>query len=120
MKYKLVVFVPLLVLMGCSHKHTCIVRNVTKNEIYARDLESGTDKVFVYHDRCDHLEFIYPGDTFECVSNNAFTYKQSTVIDVPRMGYLMTNIDSLNARQDRKWHENLKQAGYKQYAKVVR
>ncbi len=120
MKYKLVVFVPLFVLIGCEHKHTCLVRNVHKNEIYAYDIESGKNKTFVYHGRYDHFEYIYPGDTFECISNNRFEYKYNTVIDIPYMGHLMTNIDSLNARQNRKWREKLKQAGYEKYNQIVR
>ena len=101
---------PLLVLMGCSHKHKCIVKNIHENEICAYDLESGTYKTFVYHGRYDHFEYIYPGDTFECVSDNGFQYRHNNVIDIPRMGYMITNCDSLNNRQTRVWHEKLRQA----------
>lgn len=107
-KYKLLVFLPLFLLIGCNNKNKCIVKQVSDNKIYVRDIHTGTTKVLVMNTRWDHLTYVLPKDTIDFFANNG-VYKQSAVVQIPQDGHLLLNGDSLQVRQHRYYyHKQIK------------
>lgn len=107
MKYRLVAFIPLFVLMGCNKEHKAVVQNIARNEVFIKDLETNENKKLVMNTEYGHLEFVAPKDTVTFFATNC-VYNHSALINIPADGYLMVDKDSLEIRQRRKYYKGTK------------
>lgn len=110
--YKLLIFIPLMFTCGDNMHQSVyggkfVVRTVKNNKIFAKSIKDGTDKTFVTNTRiCDHLTYVFPGDTIEYFNKERFSSSTNRIINVPNAGYLKFNSDSLEVRQNRRFYAN--------------
>ena len=110
-KYKLLMFIPVFMLIGCNNENKCIVKQVSDNKIYVKDIDTGTDKILVMNTRYDHLTYVYPNDTITFFAdkhggNAEWFYRHNTVVKIPDDGYLLLNGKVLNYRQYYTFYKN--------------
>ena len=109
-KYKLLFFVPLIMSVGCNREHKMVVQKVVDNKIVAKDTNSGKNQVIVMNTRYEHLAYVYSGDTIEYIATRPCldVFRNTKRIDIPDVGYLKFDKDSLMVRQDRRFFQNTK------------
>ena len=103
-KYKLLAFVPVIMMSGCDYEAQVVVKEKSNNTLLVKDVESGKDKVIISTEKFNKsLEYVVPGDTIVCVSSSdpdGRWYKNQQVINLEYIYCkLRFNKDTIFARQ---------------------
>lgn len=111
LKYKLLFFVPWVAVSGCDNTYEAVVQSVHENIIYVKDAETGDDKsIVVQNAKIQDIENILclcKNDTITVLSPyGRDLYNNKPVINTYGTK-LRCNMDSINARKERKAEEFL-------------
>ena len=90
-----------VVVLGiCPYPHKIVVKKISDGKILAKDVKSGTDKIFTYNVNDADFNYVAKGDTLKhtvpLISLEA--YKRSRIVD---FGNMVLNSDSLYVRKQR-------------------